>query len=258
MNTDTESKSMSQLKNKQVIMRQDATNSMDASSEQVAREHSAARRTQPPVGSRRQGQFIKWSGLTAVVWPVLFVLLFTVAGFLRPSYSPVSQAVSDLGVGPMAWLLNVPTVILGLVMIALAIGFFQATQPILSPAWRWIAAILIAVPGFGYIVGGFFTEDPSTLQIHWMFGAMLGLYFPVITFFVVGLLLLTHRVRGYGIYSLITAVTTMAAIVVTSLAFWPGSALYGLQVSGLAERVDLVVILSWYVVIGWRLYRAPL
>ena len=45
---------------------------------------------------------------------------------------------------------------------------------------------------------------------------MLGLYFPVITFFVVGLLLLTHRVRGYGIFSLIAAVTTIAAIFFTS------------------------------------------
>ena len=239
-------------------MRQGATNSMDASSERVAIEHSAARRTKEPIGGQRWGQFIKLSGLAATVWPVLFVLLFTLAGFLRPGYSAVSQAVSDLGVGPMAWLLNVPAVILGLVMIALAIGFFQATRPILSRAWRWTAAILIALPGFGYVVGGIFTEDPATLLVHWVVGAMLGLYFPVITFFVVGLLLLTHRVRGYGIYSLIAAVTTIAAIVVTSLAFAPGSALYGLQVAGLAERVDLVVILSWYVVIGWRLFRAPL
>ncbi len=236
-------------------MRQGATNSMDASSEGVDIEHSAARRTQEPVGSQRWGQFIKWSGLAATVYPVLFVLLFTVAGFLRPGYSAVSQAVSDLGVGPMAWLLNVPTVILGIVMTGLAVGFFQAMRSILSPAWNWTSAILVALPGFGYVVGGIFTEDPSTVLIHWVVGAILGLYFPVVTFFVVGLLLLPTRVRGYGIYSLIAAVVTIAAIVFTSLAFAPGSALFGLQVAGLAERVDLVVILAWYVVMGWRLFR---
>ncbi len=211
--------------------------------------------TRPETGDGRWNQFIKWSGFAAMVYPFLFVLSFTAAGLLRPGYSPISQAVSDLGVGSMAWLLNVPVVILGLVMIALAVGFFQATRPILRPVWRWACAVLVALPGLGLAAAGVFTEDPSTLLLHVAVGAFLGLYFPGVTFFLVGLQLVRNRGwRGYGIYSLVAAVATIAAIVFTSLAFAPGSALYGLQVAGLAERVTLVVILAWYVVMGWRLF----
>jgi hypothetical membrane protein len=32
--------------------------------------------------------------------PILFVVAFTVDGLLRPFYSPIHQAISDLGVGP--------------------------------------------------------------------------------------------------------------------------------------------------------------
>lgn len=242
---------------KKYQMKQNVSNLSAADSSGLTERSRPIPRTEKPAGDISPSQFVKWSGFGGVVGPIQFLLLFTVAGFLRPGYSAVSQAVSDLGVGPMAWLLNVPAVILGIVMIALAVGFFQSMRPILSPAWRWTSAILVALPGFGFVVAGIFTEDPSTVLIHWVVGAILGLYFPVVTFFVVGLLLLPHRVRGYGIYSLIAAVATIAAIVLTSLAFAPGSALFALQVAGLAERVDLVVILAWYVVMGWRLFRTP-
>jgi hypothetical membrane protein len=208
------------------------------------------------TGDGRWNRFVKWSGLAALVYPVLFVLVFTVAGLLRPGYSAVSQAVSDLGVGPMAWLLNGPVVILGLVMVALAVGFFQATRTILNPSARWTCATLIALPGLGYIAAGFFTEDPSTLLVHWLVGATLGLYFPVVSFVIVGLALVRRREwRGYGIFSLVAGALTIAAIVFVQLAFTPGSSLSGFRIAGLAERVDLVVILAWYVVIGWRLFR---
>ncbi len=225
-------------------MKQNVANLALASSSQLETGHGLYR-------------FLKWSGLAAMVYPALFVLVFTVAGLLRPGYSSISQAVSDLGVGPMAWLLNGPIVILGLVMIALAVGFFQAARSILSPLARWTCATLIALPGFGYGAAGFFTEAPSTLLIHWLVAAPLGLYFPVVTFVIVGLALVSHREwQRYGIYSFIVAAVTVAAIVFMQQAFTPGSALFGLHIAGLVERVDLVVILAWYVVIGWWLFRS--
>jgi hypothetical membrane protein len=206
----------------------------------------------------RERQFIRWSGLAATVYPILFVVVFTVAGFLRPGYSQVSQAISDLGVGPLGWLMDAGVIINGLVIIALAAGFFLATRPVMRTGWRWACAVLIAIPGFGEIVGGIFTEAPSTVLIHWLVGAMLGLYFPAVTFLVVGLRLWrTPGWRGFGIYSVVICVATVAAVVFTQLAFTPDSALTGLHIAGLAERLTWVVIQAWYVVLGWRLFRAP-
>ncbi len=159
----------------------------------------------------------------------------------------------------MAWLVDIPIVILGLLIIALAVGFFWAMRQVMSSGWRWTCAVLVALPGLGLGMGGFFTEAPSTLLIHILVVSTLGLYFPVVTFFLVGLQLIRNREwRGFGIYSFVAGVATVAAIVFLQQAFTPGSALSGLHIAGLAERVDLVEILAWYVVLGWRLFHLPL
>jgi len=89
--------------------------------------------TQAPAGSKagfRRG----------FVGPVLFVLTFTVAGLLRASYSPVDQAVSDLGVGDHGWMLNRCLVILGLSLVGFAIGFYQTIRPPASTAFRFMTS----------------------------------------------------------------------------------------------------------------------
>jgi hypothetical protein len=86
--------------------------------------------------SRNWTPIIQWSGLGGVLGPVLFILLFTVAGFLRPGYSALSQTVSDLGVGSLAWLVDIPIVILDLLLIMLAVSFFGAVRQALSAGWR--------------------------------------------------------------------------------------------------------------------------
>jgi hypothetical protein len=154
-----------------------------------------------------------------------------------------------------------PIVILGLLLIALAIGFYQAMRRVLRPGLRRSCAVLVALPGLGFIAAGVFTEDPSTLIFHILLGATLGLYFPMVTFFVVGLALLVgHRDgewRWFGLYSLLASAATVAVIVFLQLAFMPGSPLFGFQIAGLAERADLVEILAWYIILGWRLFRLP-
>ncbi len=208
------------------------------------------------VGKRQRNQFVRWIGLAVLVFSFLFVLLFSIAGFLRPGYSPIHQTISDLGVGQLAWLVDVPLVVMGLLMIALAVGFFQAAQSVVSSSWRWICAVLVALPGLGLATSGIFTEAPSTLLVHFLVGAVLGLYFPVLTFFVVGIQLVCNREwRGYGIYSLLAGLVIVALIGFLQVAFTPGTPLARLGLGGLAERMDLIGILVWYDVIGWRFYR---
>ncbi len=209
-------------------------------------------------GSQPWQLFTRWSGLSGVIGSIFFVLMFMVAGFLRSGYSPISQAVSDLGVGPMAWMVDVPIVILGLWLIALAYGFYLAMQQSMRLGWRRACATLIALPGVGLAAAGIFTEAPATLILHILIGALLGLYFPVLTFLLVGLNLIRVRDwRGVGVYSLVASVVTVAAIVFMQLAFTPGAVLSTFHIAGLAERVDLIVILAWYVIVGWKLFRCP-
>jgi hypothetical membrane protein len=61
----------------------------------------------------RSNGITRWLALCGVLGPVVYLVTFTVAGFLRPGYSPIHQAVSDLGVGSNPWLLNGPLSLCG-------------------------------------------------------------------------------------------------------------------------------------------------
>lgn len=197
--------------------------------------------------------FIRLSGLGAIVGSVLFVVAFTVAGFLRPGYSPLDQAISDLGIGPMSWLLNVPLVLLGFLLVVMAIGFAQAMQAIMSTGWRWACGVLLASTGMGCATAGLF---PETNPIHWMVGLPLFAIGSVFGVLLTGIQFRHDpRWRSYGIYSLLTSVTALILIVLMNLTLNPTSQLAVLHVGGLTERVAFIDVLAWYVVIGWRLFR---
>src|SRR6266699_1788934 len=52
-----------------------------------------------------------------------FVLAYTVAGILRPGYSPIHQPISDLGVGSNGSLMDTIAVVHALLLMAFAVGF---------------------------------------------------------------------------------------------------------------------------------------
>ncbi len=90
---------------------------------------------------------VRWLVLAGVVGPPLFVAVFTLAGFLRPGYSPIHQAVSDLGVGSNAWLLDGGVIINGLLLIGFAVGFALSMRPMLSLWLRAYSSLGQHAPG---------------------------------------------------------------------------------------------------------------
>lgn len=197
----------------------------------------------------------RWLALAGVVGPLLFVVVYTLAGFLRPGYSPVHQAISDLGVGSHGWLVDVSCVISGLLLIGFAVGFAALLRPVLPQGWRWLIAVLFALHGLGLVIAGIFTEAPSTVMIHWLVGANLGLFGPVITFLIGGLVLRRAiQWRRWGTALLIGSLLTLVLLVITFWVFTPGTPLASLKLGGLMERVVLIEIEIWYVALGWRLF----
>jgi hypothetical membrane protein len=213
-----------------------------------ARTASAPSLTQPKLTTR-------WLALAGVVGPVLFVGVFTLAGFLRPNYSPIHQTISDLGVGSNAWLVDASCVLTGLLLIGFAMGFAALLQPVLHQGWRWLVAVLFALHGLGLAVAGIFTEAPSTVSIHWLVGANLGFFGPMIAFLVVGLVLRRDfRWRRWGNTLLIASLLTLVLIAVMFWIFTPGTPLASLRLGGLLERVVVIEIEVWYVALGWYLF----
>ena len=201
-----------------------------------------------------RSRLVRWLILGGAVSPILFVGLFTFAGFLRPGYSPIHQAISDLGVGSNAWLLNGSAIINGLLLIGFGVGFALVMRQVLSWGWRWASAVLLALHGLGLLIAAIFTEAPSTLLIHWVVGSNLGGLGPVVAFFVVGLALLRdNQWRRWGIYSLAACVVTVVLTIFMDWVFTPGTPLASLRLGGLMERVLMIEVEAWYVAFGWRL-----
>jgi hypothetical membrane protein len=200
-------------------------------------------------------QIARWLALGGVVGPILFVAAFTVGGVVRPGYSPIHQAASDLGVESNAWLLNVSLILLGILLIAFAFGFFRSLRPALSQTWRWVCAALLACTGLGFAVAGIFTEAPATVAIHWMVGMPLLVLGSVVGFFLTGLALRRDaRWRGWSAYTLVASLVTIVLIASMFWVFTPGTPLAPARLGDLMERALFIEILAWYVAFGWRLF----
>ena len=195
----------------------------------------------------RTGSTTRLLTLGGVIGPVIFVVACTIAGFLRSGYSALHQAVSDLGVGSLAWLLNVSVIVMGLLLIACCAGFLQTLGPALGDPWRWVCSGLLALPGLGFAWAGIFTEAPATVTLHWVVGMPLIAIGSIGGFLITGLRL--RRMdswRGIGTYSIAASVASLVLILVM-FGTWT------LGIGGLTERVFFLEIMAWYVIVGWRL-----
>ncbi len=203
----------------------------------------------------RWNQTARWLALIGgVINPIAFVLAYTVADLLRPGYSPIHQAISDLGVGPNGSLLDAIAVLHGLLLTAFAVGFALLMRQVLTVGWRWVGAVLLGLRGLANVTTAIFTDAPATVAIHSL-ATLVALISIMGAFLVIGLgLRRTSQWRGWGTYSLVAALVTLVLVAVEFWAFRPGTPLAPAQVGGLLERVLSVETLAWYVVFGWRLF----
>jgi hypothetical membrane protein len=212
-------------------------------------------RTEP---APQVGSLERWLALGGVAGPLLFVLAFTVAGLLRPGYSPVDQAISDLGIDEGAWIVNGSLIILGLSLTGFAIGFYRSIRPRSSTALRVASAAFLAAVGVGYAVAGIF---PETNPLHWQLGAPLVYGGATLGFLLAGRLLRRSPAwRGWGSVTLLASLATLVLMALTfytfsSYEFASGPSPVGYY-GGLMERVLFIEILAWYVAVGWRLFQA--
>jgi hypothetical membrane protein len=197
----------------------------------------------------RTGSTTRLLVLGGVIGPLIFVVACTIAGFLRPGYSTLHQAISDLGIGSLAWLLNIPLIVMGLLLIGCSAAILRTLGPALGDPWRWICSGLLALPGLGFAWAGIFTEAPATVTLHWVVGMPLIAIGSTAGFLITGLRL--RRLdswRGLGTYSIAASVASLALITVMFTTWTLG-------IGGLTERVFFLEIMAWYAIVGWRVAR---
>ena len=199
--------------------------------------------------------------LGAVGGPIVMTLAWLALGFASPGYymwgvhmapySPISQPISGLGLGPTGPFMNAAFIVSGLLLTTGAFGIFQQV-PSLSRRARWIATALLALPGVGSVIDGLFTFE----QVLPHLAGFLLLLATVAGFPVAGALLRREpQSRAFGTLLMVAGPVTLALVTLYFLTFTP--TIEGIQtgVAGLTERIAVGEVGAWYVALGWLVYR---
>jgi Protein of unknown function (DUF998) len=211
----------------------------------------------------RAGNPARWLALGAVAGPALFTLAWLVLGFLSPGYtlfgtliapySPISQPISGLGLGPTGVYMNTAFVLSGLVLLAGVAGIFQTVRASgRRPAGRAWAALLALSP-LGLVVAGSFTLE--AVMPH-LLGFLLATGTPVASFLITGLFLRDiPGWRRFGTWLLLGSPLTLVLLVGFFLTFDPASAGANVGMAGLVQRVLAIEVHAWFVAMGWLACR---
>lgn len=196
-----------------------------------------------------------WCG---VIGAAFFVLTFLVLGAVRgEGYDPMRHPVSSLQLGEHGWTQTANFVITGLLLVAFAVGLRGD-----GAASGKALPILAGVIGVGLIGAGVFETSPvndyppgaptamttaGTLHDVFSMGFFLGL---PIACLVMAYRCARARRWGWLVYSVLTAVAFLALFVVTSTGFTTPPDPDIAPISGLLQRVTIVVGLAWIVALA--------
>lgn len=190
-----------------------------------------------------------------IVAPIIFVTTIIVLGTIRPGYSHLSQAISELGEAgsPNAIIQDVNFIVLGFLMFVLAIGLHRGigsgTGSKIGPALLAIFAILVGV-------NGVFPCDPGCEFITFIGITHNVTGLAAFSSFIAAALILPKRFgpdsswQGFRTYSRVSGILALFFLVT-----WIMSKGAIPDLSGLFQRVMVGVFLLWIEVMSIRLFQ---
>lgn len=203
-----------------------------------------------PLQGASQFELKRWPVLGTIFGPIFFAFAYTVLGFLRPGFSPVSEPISGLGVGPNALAMNVSFILTGLVMFVGVVRVFQNIREI-GGAARWICMLLLVLSPIGCILCGLYTYE--AFLFHFL-GFFLACGTPVLCFPAAGLILRrVPRYRPFGNWMITGGPLTLFLMYLFMTTFDYLHTDVGM--AGLIERLLVLEVHAFYVVLGWQVFR---
>jgi Protein of unknown function (DUF998) len=89
--------------------------------------------------------------------PSLFLLTFTLEGWLRPGYHARAMFVSELALGPRGWIQSINFIVFGVLFLVFTRGVSGRFH---SGRASRAGPVLLTIIGVSFLVSGFFTMDP--------------------------------------------------------------------------------------------------
>ncbi len=197
----------------------------------------------------REALSVSRLGTIGIAGAAYFVVTVVVLHFIQTDLDPIEILISKYGLGRFGWLMILAFLVVGVGTLALALGLRRS----LAPGKRVATlAVLMALTGLGFlnygglhhIVSGLLEADhEAEATIHDLSGLLLFLTIIIGAFILRGVFARDARWQGLAAAALWFA---LGLLVTFSLFFFLPE-----EVTGVAQRVFVAVIMSWLAVIGW-------
>jgi hypothetical protein len=209
------------------------------------------------LGQRRM---TAWAG---IIGPALFVAVFTIEGWLRPGYNPLSTYVSALSLGSRGWIQIANFVILGLLLLMFTLGV--ASEFPAGKASRG-GPILLAIISILFIVSGPLVMDPTGTPLdqitvhgtlHGLAGGIVFTLMPITCFVFLRRFREDPNWRSLQWWTLVLGIIIAAAVVLLTVASKsPGLQNLFTNWLGLIQRTIIIPWMFWVFVFALWLRRS--
>ncbi len=193
-------------------------------------------------------RMVRYLSAAGIVGPLLYTGTWLVIGFLDSDYSHVRDPISNLSAigAPYAAVMTFIILVFAILIAAFALGLQLGL-----PSGFWVGPAVLVIAGIGYVGIALAPLDHANPGD----GNVLHNIAASVTVFALMLAPILHfprlrrdrSWRNLGRYSIATTVATIAFAIIASLPAFADR-------EGLMQRLVLLVVLVWMIVIATRLY----
>lgn len=206
-----------------------------------------------------QRQVTCWAGILA---PAIFVAVFTIEGWLRPGYDPLSTYVSALSLGPRGWVQIANFMLLGVLLLLFTLRVAAEFQSGKASRGGPLLLVIISVL---FMISGPLVMDPTGTQldlaslhgtIHGLAGGILFILMPVSCFVFLRHFRLDPDWRSFRWPTLALGTLVASAVLLLTISSKvPAAQIVFKDWLGLIQRTIIVPYMLWLFLFALRLRR---
>ena len=197
------------------------------------------------------------------IGPLLFIAVFLIEGVTRADYDSLRYPVSSLSIGNPGWIQAVNFFMVGLSLLAFAIGVRRMLRGTRGGTW---GPLLLGLAGVGLFGAGIFTTDPIygyppsaplilaqysiSGHMHNLFSLLLFAGLPTACFVFCRRFAKLGE-HGWAIYSILTGLGMLVTFVLAGVGFSQNPSLVG--IAGVFQRLSIAIGLGWVSFLAFRL-----
>jgi hypothetical membrane protein len=182
--------------------------------------------------------------------PVIFTLLVIIASLMRSDYSQTQNYVSDLGVGPFAFIQNINFVLFGILTIVMALGLRLSLTDVKNRSTK-AGVVFVVLFGLGVMFAGVFPENYLNQVPHNLVSSAAFVSIIAAQLFIWNGLRHEDKTTWgrYPTYSLVSGLLSLILVILLKVAM-----IYFVDYQGAFQRLFLAVPWIWIGITGLKLY----